>query len=227
MQQALKIAVVEDDAVTRKRFVDALAAAENMTVAKDCGTGREMLAWLERNQPDVLLVDLGLPDIPGHTVISDCAQRYPSCDIMVISMFGSEPHVLQSIESGASGYLLKDSMGEEIVQFVRELAAGGAPMSPVIARQVLKRFRAREHAPAPAAVVPAPAGVPSALSAREIEVIDLIARGFSYAEAAQLLKVSTHTVHFHIKNIYGKLSVHSKTEAVYEAQRLGLLGAVN
>ena len=217
----LRVAVVEDDPATRARFVAAITQCDGLAVAAQFGTGGEMLDWLSLHQPDVLLVDLGLPDVSGVHVIADCAARYPLCDIMVISMFGDEAHVLDSIEAGASGYLLKDSMDEEIGARVKELAAGGAPMSPLIARRVMRRFREVARGEPPPTAKPGVADLPSPLSDREREVLEYIARGFSYGEIGGLTKLSPLTVQTHIKRIYRKLAVHSKNEAVYEARHQG------
>jgi DNA-binding NarL/FixJ family response regulator len=216
----IRVAVLEDDASTRKRFCAAVAQAQGMRLVADFGLGGQALAWLEHNDVDVLLADLGLPDVPGLAVIAYCAKRHPRADIMVISMYEDEQHVVRSLEAGASGYLLKDSLEEEITARILELRSGGAPMSPVIARLVLKRFR-----PVPAAsdgkaaaddswVLPTP---------RELLILTRIAQGFSYAEIGELEGISRHTVHAHVKNIYSKLSVHSRSEAVFEASRLGLI----
>jgi DNA-binding NarL/FixJ family response regulator len=125
--------------------------------------------------------------------------------------------VLASIEAGATGYILKDSMPEEFVGFIRQLRAGGSPISPVIARQLLKRFKPPALAPQSGQAEEA------ALSARESEVLCFIAKGFSFGEIARLLGVSPHTVTTHVKKIYQKLAVHSRGEAVYEASRMGLV----
>lgn len=211
--------IVEDDRATIERFVAAIAQAPDLRLFGIYGTGREALRRLENEAPDVLLADLGLPDLPGLAVITYCTQRHPRTDILVITMYEDETHVMRSIEAGASGYLLKDSLNDEIVERVRELVAGGAPMTPVIARQVLKRFRPKG---APAARQ-ADAPEPVTLSERESLILTRIAQGFSYAEIAELAGISRHTVHTHIKNIYSKLAVHSRTEAVFEAGRLGLI----
>lgn len=217
---SIRIAVLEDDPATRARFCAAIARDAGLQLAADFALGGEALSWLERHEPDVLLADLGLPDVPGLAVIAYCAKRHPRADIMVISMHEDEQHVVRSLEAGASGYLLKDCLEEEIAARIRELRAGGAPMSPVIARLVLKRLR---PAPLPGSastegddrwVLPTP---------RELLVLTRIAQGFSYAEIAELEGISRHTVHAHVKNIYAKLSVHSRTEAVFEASRLGLI----
>lgn len=214
----LQVALVEDDAATRQRFSAAISAAPDLALCAAFAAGGEALAWLERHVLDVLLVDLGLPDVPGLAVIEACARLHPRCDIMVISMFEDEEHVVRSLEAGASGYLLKDSFDDEIARHIRELRAGGAPMTPIIARHLIKKFRALPRGAGPAAA----SGL-ALLTPREQLILTRISQGFSYGEIAELEGVSRNTVHTHIKNIYSKLSVHSRTEAVYEASRLGLL----
>ena len=212
------VAIVEDDRPTVERFRAALGADGRLRVVATFDTGGAALRWLEHQAPQVLLCDLGLPDLPGLAVITYCAQRHPRTDIMVTTMYEDETHVMRSLEAGASGYLLKDSLEHEIAARVLELAAGGAPMSPVIARQVLRRFRpAHPVQSRPAELEARP------LSERETVVLTRIAQGFSYAEIAEIEGVSRHTVHTHIKNIYAKLAVHSRSEAVFEAGRMGLI----
>jgi DNA-binding NarL/FixJ family response regulator len=154
-------------------------------------------------------------------VITYCAQRHPGTDIMVLTVFDDASNVLQSIKAGASGYLLKHGLHDEIVQPIRQLRAGGAPMTPSIARQLLAHVRPPADAAEPSAPFPG-----FTLTPTEKTVLNLIARGFKYAEIARLNSVSVHTVHSHIKNIYAKLSVNSRAEAVFEASRLGLLEGV-
>lgn len=217
----IRVALLEDDPATRGRFAAAIAEDDGLRLAAEFALGGEALAWLERHQPDVLLADLGLPDVPGLAVIAYCARRHPATDIMVISMHEDEQHVVRSLEAGASGYLLKDSLEGEITARIRELRAGGAPMSPVIARLVLRRLR-----PAPAAAEGASGEADGSWvlpTPRELLVLTRIAQGFSYAEIAEIEGISRHTVHAHVKNVYAKLSVHSRTEAVFEASRLGLI----
>jgi DNA-binding NarL/FixJ family response regulator len=177
------------------------------------------LGWLESAAPDVLMTDLGLPDGSGIEIIHACANQHPRTDIMVVTMSSDEANVLACIEAGASGYVLKDAGKIDIARAVRDLRAGGAPMSPVIARMVLARVRDGKRAATPAATQDAATG----LTKREAAILDLIAQGDSYGEVAKLLSVSVGTVQTHIKNIYGKLAVHSRGEAVFEAHRRGLL----
>ena len=194
------------------------------------GTVAEAVAWMQRTTepPDVLLVDLGLPDGSGLDVIRAAVARFTECDPLVVSVFGDEDNVLSSIEAGAVGYIQKDAAPEDIAQTIVEMKGGASPISPMIARRVLEKYRllhlgvqATERRDT--ALAPADAAVRQLLSGREQEVLTLVARGFSYGEIARLKDLSVHTVQTHIKNLYGKLAVHSKNEAVFEATRLGLL----
>ncbi|MFJ9451572.1 MULTISPECIES: response regulator [unclassified Herbaspirillum] len=222
---SIHVAIVEDDPSFRDALSKVLETAPDMRLANIAGTRAEGLAMLQGPPADVLLVDLGLPDGSGIDVIHAAILRWPSCNIMVSTNFGDETHVMRSIEAGAAGYLLKDSSPAKIVDEIRSLASGGSPISPIIARQVLARFRAA----APAGVAPGPSSsVASAepstlLSAREKEVLDYITRGFTAQEIARLMELSPFTVRTFVRRIYSKLKVTSKTEAIYEARTLGLL----
>lgn len=213
----ITVALVEDDARVRERFQRVIAAEPTLRLLHAAGTARELLAWFAENAVDVLLVDLGLPDTPGLEVIRQARRMQPACAVMVITMFADEANMLQAFEAGAGGYLLKDGTEADLAAHVLSLHGGGSPMSPIIARQLLVRWQAS----APPAVPRGPA--PVALSKRESEVLDLIARGFIYPEIAQQMGLSVSTIQTHVRNIYGKLDVHNKTEAVFEARQLGLL----
>ncbi|MET3667962.1 response regulator transcription factor [Caulobacter sp. 1776] len=217
----LKVALVEDDAAFQEAFRAALAAAPDLAMVGVAATAAEARAMLAEPPVDVLVVDLGLPDGSGVDVIREAHGRWPACAIMVATTFADERHVIASIEAGASGYLLKDSPLPTIVQDIRVLHAGGSPISPRIARQVLMRFRPDEK---PAGEVEAAdkSGIPS-LSEREQETLQLITRGFSFEEIAELMGVSRNTVLTFVRRIYAKLEVRSKTEAVFEARAYGLL----
>jgi len=210
-----RVALVEDDSETRARLATSIRAQDSLRLEAQYATGAEALAGLESAAPDVLLVDLGLPDIPGLDVVRFAAARYPACDILVISIFGDEANVLAALEAGARGYLLKGSLQRDIVLDIRDIRNGGSPLSPIIARQLLKRLQ-----PAPPSAC---AEEETRLSPRESEILNAISRGFSYAETAAMLGISVGTVHTFLKRIYRKLAVHSKTEAVFEANRLGLI----
>jgi DNA-binding NarL/FixJ family response regulator len=207
------VLVVEDDAPTRARLARAIGADGRLRLAGEAGTAREGAELLGREAPDVLLVDLGLPDGNGIELIRASRQLSADTQAMVITIFGDEKTVVEAIEAGARGYLLKDGSEEEIAAAIQELLAGGCPISPQIARHLLRRF---QEAPAPS--VPAPA-----LSDREREVLDLVVRGFTFGEIGQLLAISSHTVSTYVRRVYRKLEVRSRSEAVYEALQLGIV----
>lgn len=216
--EPITVALVEDDARVRERFQRVIAAEPTLRLLHAAGTAQELLAWFAENAVDVLLVDLGLPDTPGLEVIRQARRMQPACAVMVITMFADEANMLQAFEAGAGGYLLKDGTEADLAAHVLSLHGGGSPMSPIIARQLLVRWQASAPPSAAARV-----GAPVALSKRESEVLDLIARGFIYPEIAQQMGLSVSTIQTHVRNIYGKLDVHNKTEAVFEARQLGLL----
>jgi DNA-binding NarL/FixJ family response regulator len=216
----IKVLIVEDDARFREAFADAITQAADMQLSGSAGDFASGLAMLQL-QPDVMLVDLELPDGNGMDLIREAARLLPQCDVMVVTIFGDEQHVLRSIEAGATGYLLKDLPAERLVEQIRVLRAGGSPISPIIARQLLIRFAAPAVS-APAATQDSNAEHP-ALSERETHVLALAAKGYSYDEIANMLQVSHHTVQTYVKRIYRKLQVNSKIEALSEARRLSLI----
>lgn len=215
----IRVLIVEDEPEFLRRFSDAVLQDAQLQLLGAVPGGEAATAMLEVVQPDVVLVDLGLPDLPGVEVIRRVARRHPQADVLVVTVFGDDEHVLLSIEAGATGYLLKDSALVDIAGSIRELHAGGSPISPTIARRVLRRFR---DLPPPAGQA-APAAGESPLSARETDILRLVAKGFSFQEVGTHLGISSHTVVTHVKRIYRKLAVHSRGEAVYEANQMGLL----
>lgn len=215
----IRVAVVEDDPIFQRDLVAVIETAPDMRLASAAGTTEQALQWIGTGQAaDVLVVDLGLPDGSGIDVIRAAHQAWADCAIMVSTAFADELHVIQSIEAGASGYLLKDSSPQKLADDIRSLHAGGSPISPMIARHVLQRFRLAGPAPEKAPQTKTPA-----LSARETEVLSLITKGFTYDEIAALLHVSRNTVMTFVRRIYAKLEVKSKVEAIQEAKTWGLL----
>jgi DNA-binding NarL/FixJ family response regulator len=228
-----RVLIVEDDAPMRAFFAASVQRSDQLSLVASVGTVAEARAWLDdpAHGVDVLLTDLGLPDGSGLDVIRHARLRQSSCEPLVISMFGDEDNVLASIEAGALGYIHKDATPGDIAQSILEMKAGASPISPMIARRVLTKYLNLQSNQLPAKAQRAgvainhesDVGGKNLLSAREQEVLELISRGFSYAEIARLKAVTVHTVQTHIKNLYGKLAVHSKSEAVFEATRMGLL----
>ena len=224
------VLLVEDQDATRECLARVIAGHPQLELLAAVGTCAAARDWLRRQPPAVLLTDLGLPDGNGLELIRETHRRHPATEIMVITVFGDEEHVIRAIEAGAAGYLLKDGGADYIGQSILQLLAGGSPISASIARYLLKRFRPGGATTPPEAVkpsAPAPAPVPAptmpGITERELQVLRLVAKGFSYGEIAGLLNLSVHTVTTHIKQIYRKLAVRSRGEAVYEALQLGLI----
>lgn len=218
----------------RERLCQAISAGPTMDLIYSGQSAQECIAWLREHPVQVLLVDLGLPDGSGIDAIRACRALHPACDVMVVTMFGDEANMLEAFAAGARGYLLKDGTERDLARHVLDLRGGGSPMSPIIARRLLQVWQGQgsaaasgtgqrlDRSPVPAATAPTPLGGDS-LTPKEREVLHLVARGFTYDEAAARMGVSLSTVRTHVRNIYGKLDVHNKTEAVFEARALGWL----
>ncbi|MEP7300706.1 MAG: response regulator transcription factor [Caldimonas sp.] len=218
-----RVVLLEDDADTRMFFESCVAAHPMLALTGSFATLGRARAWFEANTADVLLTDLSLPDGHGLTLIREVALRQPACEILVVSVFGDEESVLACVEAGAVGYIHKDSRPDDVAQVIIDVMYGASPISPMIARKLLDRLhRGAARALAP----PAPGFVTVALTPRESDVLELVARGYAYAEIARLQGISMHTVQSHIKNLYAKLAVHSRSEAVFEASRMGLLDSL-
>ena len=213
----IEVLLVEDDAPTRWRLQDALGKDRAFAVAAAASVA-EARACLAEAAPRVLLTDLQLPDGHGLGLIRETRQRHPETEIMVISILGDEESVIAAIRQGATGYLLKDAFPTDIAATVRDLVAGHSPISASIARFIVRRTQAQ------AAAAPAPQALNTArLTPREIDILWGIAKGFSYADIAEHLGLSRQTVPGHIKNIYRKLEVNTRGEAVFEALQQGLI----
>ena len=220
-----RVLIVEDEPEFMHRFSSAVLREPSFSLVAAVSTGAAAKVMLDLERPDVLLVDLGLPDMGGVEVIAHAVRQHPQCDVLVVTMFGDDGHVVAAIEAGATGYLLKDAFEERIVSSIHELRSGGSPISPGIARRVLMRFRLAVKSP-PASeplLSESESESPSPLTARETELLRLTAKGFTFETIGQVMEISPHTVVAHVKKIYRKLAVHSRSEAVYEASQLGLL----
>ncbi|HXA47293.1 MAG TPA: response regulator transcription factor [Burkholderiaceae bacterium] len=221
----IRVLIVEDDAVTRRVLSHAIESSPELMLVAALDSVKPALEWFANGELDVLLTDLGLPDGSGLDVIRACVRHLPKCDIMVITASSDEDNVLACIEAGATGYVLKDAGRLDVVRSVLELRAGGSPISPIIARKVLARMQITKKVADTGAEGDSDGEVEEAVSLtkREAAILDLIARGDSYGDVAKMLSLSVGTIQTHIKNIYEKLSVHSRGEAVFEAHRRGLL----
>lgn len=219
-REKITVALVDDDPAVRLRFKASIEKHPDLHWLGEATCVREGKALALNTCPRVLLVDLGLPDGSGMEIIQEISQKQPNTEIMVVSMFGDEGHVVQAIEAGASGYILKDTDDLSLAEHIIQLCDGGSPMSPMIARHLLKRMQTAE---ANNKKKLDDLSAAASLTRREMQLLKLLARGYTYREVAEDLNVSSHTVNSHIKNLYRKLSVKTKNEAVFAATRQGLL----
>jgi two-component system NarL family response regulator len=177
----------------------------DMTVVGSASTGREGLELYRQHHPDVMLIDLKMPEMGGVEAIRNIRAEFPSAKIIVLSTYQGDEDIYRALEAGAVTYLLKDTLAEKMMGVIREVAGGGRPIPPEVAERLTNRM------------------FQPALTNREIEVLRLLARGMRNKEIAGELKISDETAQGHVKNILAKLSVHDRTEAVAVAIRRGIV----
>lgn len=225
MTKQVSVILVEDEPSTQDHLVRVIESCPRLKLLGVASTVQDAYTLLFMTNPDVALIDLGLPDSSGIGVIEWLSKYKPETESLVTTAFGDEDHVVRSLEAGASGYLLKDYSNEELIEHILEVANGGSPISPLIARQLL--FKIQGERPFDADTQHRSEQDESqksnCITARELKVIQQVARGFNAQEIALQMGISSHTVATHVKRIYKKLHVHSRSEAVYEATLLGLL----
>ncbi len=208
----IRLILVEDQATIlqqQRRLLEAFEQVEVVGAARD---GKSAVALILQERPDVVLLDLGLPDLDGIGVIRELRRAEVEVEILIYTIFDEEEKVLEAVRAGASGYLLKGTPAERVVDAVCEVHAGGSVIQPRLARRLLRHFQAQDQEE----------GAPR-LTPRETEILGLIARGLSNREAAEALGVSPATVRTHLEHIYAKLDVSNRTEAVTEAIRRGII----
>jgi DNA-binding NarL/FixJ family response regulator len=212
-----RILLVEDDAPVRERLARIIGDWPGGRLIAACETLAEAMRTIGAEGIDLLITDLRLPDGHGAQAIRLLRATQPAAEAMVISVLTDDRNVIEAIEAGASGYLLKDSDPINVIDAITELLAGGSPISSTIARTLVRRLGGGREP------VPAPQDSERALTAREMDILWGIAKGFTYGELAERLEISKQTVPVHIKNIYRKLQANNRSEAVYEASRRGLI----
>ncbi len=218
------VAIVEDNAEFLSRFRQVIESDPEFSFVGSAINGTDGIALIDRVQADAYLFDLGLPDINGIELIKHVVKTYPDSDVMVITMFADDAHVIKSIEAGATGYILKDSSTPDILDCIRTLRDGGSPISPLIARRILQKMHPVSIDATPIVKNANPAlPVNALLTEREFQVLHALSKGLSFKEIGAKYYISSHTVARHVKKIYGVLAVHSRGEAVYEATKLGIL----
>jgi DNA-binding NarL/FixJ family response regulator len=208
----ITVAIVEDRRDIRESFQKLLGGEDGFEAGGAWGSMEEALARIGPVPPDVLIVDLGLPGMTGAEGIRLLRERFPQMPMIVLTVFDDDQRIFEALCAGARGYLLKNTPPLKLLDGIREVLDGGAPMSPSVARRVLEIFR-RFTPPAPD---------DSGLTPHETRVLKLLAEGHHLKTAARELGVSANTIGFHVKKIYTKLEVHSKAEAVAKALRHGL-----
>jgi DNA-binding NarL/FixJ family response regulator len=209
----LRIVLIEDLREVRESLAMLIDGTHGFRCAGNYRTMEEALERIGGTRPDVILTDIGLPGMDGVEGTRLLRERFPRVPILALTVYDDDENVFNAVCAGASGYLLKNTPPARLLESLREVVGGGAPMSPEIARRVIRLFR--EFRP--------PQRATCHLTPQETELLKLMAEGHLYKTAAHALGISTNTVSFHLKNIYGKLQVHSKTEAVAKALRERLI----
>jgi DNA-binding NarL/FixJ family response regulator len=209
----ITVSIVEDRPEIRLSLEQLVNGAPGFAIAGTYPSMEEAFPGLESRMPDAVVIDLGLPGMSGIEGIARLRARYPKLPMMVLTVFDDDTRIFESMCAGAQGYLLKNTPPARLLDGIREMLDGGAPMSPGIARRVIELFR--KFRP--------PESAEHNLTPHEIRVLKLMAAGYNVKTAARELNVSPNTVGFHLKTIYSKLQVHSKAEAVAKVLRQGLV----
>jgi DNA-binding NarL/FixJ family response regulator len=217
---ACRILLVEDDGPVRERLAGIIGRWPLGELIAACGTFAEASEVIAHQAVDLLITDLRLPDGHGTQAIRMLRQSQPDADAMVISVLADDRNVIEAIEAGATGYLLKDSDPIDIIEAITELLDGRSPISSTIARTIVRRLNDRETKPS---MPESDAAQLPPLTSREMDILWGIAKGFTYSELAERLEISKQTVPVHVKSIYRKLQTNNRSEAVYEASRRGLI----
>ncbi|HTG00754.1 MAG TPA: response regulator transcription factor [Nitrospirota bacterium] len=208
----MRLVIIEDDPLLLENLTLLLRGEEGITVAGSYRSAEDALHSLKDVAPDVMLTDLGLPGMSGVDLIKKAKQEMPSIEIMAHTVFEDRDKVFAAIKAGASGYILKGSTPREIIESIHSLYKGGAPMSPKIARKLIYEFQGATGT-----------GAQFLLTQRETEIVKLVEDGLTYKEIGEALKISTHTVHTHIKNMYEKLQAKDRNDAIIKARKKGII----
>jgi two-component system NarL family response regulator len=207
----MKVSIVEDDVLLRENLKLLLSGEPGISVVSAYGSAEEALATIKRARPEILLADIGLPGMSGVDLIRQLKDQMPDLEIMAHTVFDDRETVFSAIKSGASGYILKGSTPRDLIDALHTLAKGGSPMSPKIARKVIREFQ--DDA----------VDEQYLLSHRETEIVKEIENGLTYKDIAAKYNISPHTVHTHIKNIYEKLHAKDRQGALVAARRKGII----
>jgi DNA-binding NarL/FixJ family response regulator len=221
MTDVVRIYLIEDDRTVLHFVEESLRARPQWRLVGESSTFAHASVVAPHSLADVFLVDLGLPDGRGEDLLRLLSVARPDAELLVFTVFGDETRLINALQSGATGYVLKGCSGPELVDAIEQIREGGAPISPLLARMLLKQFRS-----------PALAGQgndagvgmgPVELSDREVDVLKLVAQGYVNKEIGNRLGIGVATVSTHIKNLYRKLAVHTRVQVVRVAQERGLI----
>ncbi len=210
VNKAIQVALVEDDPNLRANLIAMLNSSAGFECQAAYPDGKSALRGIPANRPDVVLMDINLPGMLGTECVRQLKDLTPNLPVLMLTVYEDSEQIFKSLMSGATGYLLKRTPRDKLLEAIREVDAGGAPMSRQIARRVVQFFQKVNELPKD---VQTPSVVVS-LSEREKEVLAALAKGYAYKEIADQLKISFETVRTHLRTIYEKLHVHSRTEAV-------------
>lgn len=210
----IKVAIVEDNPNLARSVRENISSFEEVEVLFVAENGKDLLQKITTNIPDIILMDINMPGMDGIEATKAVKHHFPNVKIIMLTVFDEEEKIFQSILAGATGYLLKDEKPTKIISALEEAMEGGAPMSPVIASKSLQMIRGKK--------AEAPENNFN-LTKRELEILELIAAGDNYQKIADKLFISPRTVRKHIENIYTKLQVHNKVEAIQMATKNKLL----
>ena len=213
MTRPIRLFIADDHAIIRKGIRAMLETVPDIELVGEAVNGREAVSGVEKLRPDVILMDLVMPDMDGIEAIRRIKAQQPKACILVLTTFAGEDKIFPAIKAGALGYHLKDASPEELVQAIRQVYRGQPSLHPIIARKVLQELAS------PAAERPP---TPEPLTQREVEVLQLVAQGLDNQEIADKLVISEATVSTHVSNILGKLQLASRTQAALYALREGL-----
>ncbi|HRZ41632.1 MAG TPA: response regulator transcription factor [Bacteroidales bacterium] len=204
MQQEIKVMIVEDQEPVREGLRILIDGSEGYRCIMSCRTAEEALISLGAETPDVVLMDINLPGMSGIECVVHIKNRFPLIQVMMLTVFDNNEQIFKSLEAGATGYMLKKTPPARLLEAITELVNGGSPMNGEIARKVVMAF-----------MKPLPAGIADfSLTSREEEILACLSKGYLYKEIADKLFISLDTVRSHIRNIYQKLHVRTRTEAL-------------
>lgn len=222
----IRVMIVEDQPQILRSQLKLLNDRPEIEVVGTVLSGEAALEEIPKRSPDVLLCDIGLPRMSGIDLTREVRARHPGIEVLIFTIFDEEEKVLGAVQAGASGYLLKGAPADRIVEAIRDVHDGGSVIQPSLARRLLRAFHLREDAagePEPAPPPPARDEDRPSLTAREAEILRLIAKGLSNSDAARVLGLSRATIRTHLEHIYQKLEVTNRVEAVTEGIRHGFI----